>query len=191
MTLKAALATHRFGLGARPGEIETIGSGAEAWLWAQTGPAPLPAIFQHLPSAADILAAAPVLGKVPKEERMTANRKLVQRSLALFSEEVALRYANAFATREGFRERLVRFWSNHFTVSVSANRARGLVGAFEREVIRPHIAGRFEDLLLAATRHPAMLVYLDNAQSIGPNSPAGRKVTSTASTCTSSPTKLA
>ena len=49
-----------------------------------------------------------------------------------------------------------------------------LVGAYEREVIRPHVLGRFEDMVLASARHPAMLLYLDNAQSIGPNSQAGK-----------------
>jgi uncharacterized protein (DUF1800 family) len=62
------------------------------------------------------------------------------------------------------------FWANHFTVSVAKASARGLAGAFEREAIRPHIAGRFETLLKAAVKHGAMLVYLDNVQSAGPNS---------------------
>ncbi|MFY7780867.1 MAG: DUF1800 domain-containing protein, partial [Tagaea sp.] len=52
---------------------------------------------------------------------------------------------------------------------------RGLVGAFEREAIRPHAWGSFADLLSAAIRHPAMLIYLDQAGSVGPNSPAGQR----------------
>ncbi|MDA0261704.1 MAG: DUF1800 domain-containing protein [Proteobacteria bacterium] len=72
------------------------------------------------------------------------------------------------------RERLVMFWSNHFTVSASRPIVAGLVGAFEREAIRPHVTGRFADMLLAVTKHPAMILYLDNGLSIGPNSPAGR-----------------
>jgi len=51
----------------------------------------------------------------------------------------------------------------------------GLVGSFEREAIRPHVTGRFEDMLRAVVRHPAMLLYLDNAESIGPNSRAGQR----------------
>ena len=51
---------------------------------------------------------------------------------------------------------------------------RPIAGAFEREAIRAHVLGRFGDMLLAVESHPAMLIYLDNARSIGPNSPAGR-----------------
>ena len=62
------------------------------------------------------------------------------------------------------------FWANHFTVSLLKGSTRGLVGAFERDAIRPNIAGRFETLLVAATTHPAMLRYLDNTLSAGPHS---------------------
>jgi uncharacterized protein (DUF1800 family) len=90
-----------------------------------------------------------------------------------FADELAARYAHGFTTDRPFAERLVWFWSNHFVVSAQNPRATTLVGAFEREAIRPHIAGKFEDMLLAAAAHPAMLLYLDNAQSIGPRSRAG------------------
>ena len=72
-------------------------------------------------------------------------------------------------------ERLVHFWSNHFAVSVDKLLIVGLAGGFEADAIRPHVLGRFEDLLLAVVRHPAMLLYLDQAQSIGPGSPAGQR----------------
>jgi uncharacterized protein (DUF1800 family) len=74
----------------------------------------------------------------------------------------------------GVVERLVWFWSNHFCVSGRAGKLRAVVGAFEREAIRPHILGRFSDMLLAVESHPAMLVYLDNEKSFGPNSRFGR-----------------
>jgi uncharacterized protein (DUF1800 family) len=74
----------------------------------------------------------------------------------------------------GFNERLVMFWANHFAVSSDKNQiVRLLAGAYEREAIRPYVFGRFEDMLIAAETHPAMLVYLDNQQSTGPNSRAG------------------
>ncbi|MBL8157578.1 MAG: DUF1800 domain-containing protein, partial [Anaerolineae bacterium] len=73
-----------------------------------------------------------------------------------------------------FLERLVWFWSNHFTISVLKQRMIFVAGGYEREAIRPNVLGRFEDLLIATVRHPAMLLYLDNAFSIGPDSPAGR-----------------
>jgi len=76
----------------------------------------------------------------------------------------------------GFPERLAMFWANHFAVAVSKGPGvRVTAGAFEREAIRPHLFGRFEDMLLAVETHPAMLAFLDNAQSIGPDSRAGAR----------------
>lgn len=75
----------------------------------------------------------------------------------------------------GFGERLAQFWANHFSVAVSqGGEVHILAGCFEREAIRPHVFGRFEDMLVAVETHPAMLVFLDNRQSIGPNSPANK-----------------
>jgi uncharacterized protein (DUF1800 family) len=75
------------------------------------------------------------------------------------------------ATDRPFVERLVAFWSNHLCVSTAAKvLVVPLAGSYEREVVRPHVLGRFENMVLASARHPAMLVYLDNFQSIGPGS---------------------
>ena len=93
----------------------------------------------------------------------------------IFSQdELAARLQSAVTATIGFKERLALFWSNHFTVAGVNPRVRIVCGSFEREAIRPHLAGRFEDMLLAAESHPAMLMYLDNAQSFGPTSQAGR-----------------
>jgi uncharacterized protein (DUF1800 family) len=89
----------------------------------------------------------------------------------LYLAEAKARFERALAADTGFAERLVWFWSNHFCVS--ADKVRPIAGAFEREAIRPHVLGRFADMLLAAESHPAMLLYLNNASSIGPNSVAG------------------
>jgi uncharacterized protein (DUF1800 family) len=76
----------------------------------------------------------------------------------------------------GFPERLAMFWANHFAVAVSKGPGvRVTAGAFEREAIRPYLFGRFEDMLQAVETHPAMLAFLDNAQSIGPDSRAGAR----------------
>lgn len=90
-----------------------------------------------------------------------------------FREEAAARIKQALDTRAPLLERLVMFWSNHFSVSAAKGPVRVLAGAFEREAIRPHVLGRFADLLKAVEQHPAMLIYLDNQQSIGPQSKAG------------------
>jgi uncharacterized protein (DUF1800 family) len=91
----------------------------------------------------------------------------------MYRREAEARIDAAVHAEIGFTERLTWFWSNHFCVSVAKNGVRPLAGAYEREAIRPHILGRFADMLLAVETHPAMLIYLDNARSIGPNSPAG------------------
>ena len=90
-----------------------------------------------------------------------------------YREEMFARLNRAVATDTPFLERLVYFWSNHFCVSVTKGPVRALAGSFEREAIRPHVLGHFAGMLKAVEQHPAMLIYLDNAQSIGPNSPAG------------------
>ncbi len=90
-------------------------------------------------------------------------------------EEAKARLAAATSADIGFAERLVWFWSNHFCISASkGGGVAALAGAYEREAIRPHVLGHFGEMLLAVETHPAMLLYLDNARSIGPDSPAGR-----------------
>jgi uncharacterized protein (DUF1800 family) len=89
----------------------------------------------------------------------------------IYLEEAKVRFDAALNAEIGFAERLVWFWSNHFCIS--ADKVRPVAGAFEREAIRPHVLGNFADMLMAVESHPAMLSYLDNARSIGPNSMAG------------------
>jgi uncharacterized protein (DUF1800 family) len=89
----------------------------------------------------------------------------------LFLNEAKARIDAAVGSDIGFAERLVWFWSNHFCIS--ADKIVSMVGPYEREAIRPHVLGRFADMLLAVESHPAMLFYLDNVESLGPNSIAG------------------
>ena len=88
-----------------------------------------------------------------------------------YLKEIKARLDAGLDAEIGFAERLVWFWSNHFCVS--AYTVPNMAGGYEREAIRPHILGRFADMLLAVEGHPAMLVYLNNAMSIGPHSVAG------------------
>jgi uncharacterized protein (DUF1800 family) len=93
-----------------------------------------------------------------------------------YREEVLARVNLALDAETGFTERLVMFWSNHFCVGATkSNMCRIMAGAYEREAIRPHVLGRFEEMLIAAESHPAMLDFLDNRLSIGPGSPAGKR----------------
>jgi uncharacterized protein (DUF1800 family) len=79
------------------------------------------------------------------------------------------------STPDGFAERWALFWANVFTASAVRFHTAIFLESYEQEAIRPHVFGRFEDLALAAEQHPAMLIYLDQAESIGPNSPAGQR----------------
>jgi len=89
--------------------------------------------------------------------------------------EALARLQRAMIAECGFTERLVSFWSNHFCISANKGElARIWAGAFEREAIRPHVFGRFGDMLKAVEQHPAMLFFLDNQQSLGPDSRAGQ-----------------
>jgi len=90
---------------------------------------------------------------------------------SIYLEEARIRTETALGAEIGFVERLVWFWSNHFCIS--ADKIQSMSGAYEREAIRPHVLGRFADMLLAVEGHPAMLLYLDNLASMGPNSIAG------------------
>jgi uncharacterized protein (DUF1800 family) len=92
-----------------------------------------------------------------------------------FRAEALARLQRALMADCGFTERLVAFWSNHFCISAAKGElARIWAGAFEREAIRPHVLGRFSEMLMAVEQHPAMLFFLDNQQSLGPDSRAGQ-----------------
>jgi uncharacterized protein (DUF1800 family) len=93
---------------------------------------------------------------------------------AAYTNEASVRFECAAATDDALLERLVMFWSNHFCVSAIKGAVRALAGAYEREAIRPYVLGRYADMLMAVEHHPAMLIYLDNQVSTGPNSQAGR-----------------
>jgi uncharacterized protein (DUF1800 family) len=173
-TRAAATAANRFGLGARPGELDLADKEPKAWLLGQLkGTAPLPAGV--LRSSGEIMVEFRPRGERPQPAAAEAAiQQAVERGRQVLLREAAARIALSIATPASFRERLVWFWSNHFTVSgLGKARVLPLAGVFEREAIRPRVTGRFRDLLGAVVRHPAMLVYLDNAQSVGPNSPAG------------------
>ena len=170
--LQSAIAAHRFGLG--EADLGIVGGDARGWLAAQIGAADAPrgTGLVDTRQALALVAAereARQLAKNPPPG-MTAEQVVAGHYRDVIVADARSRLATAAATVRPFAERLQWFWSNHFTVSLIKGSARGLVGAFERDAIRPNIAGRFEALLVAATTHPAMLRYLDNSQSAGPHS---------------------
>lgn len=84
--------------------------------------------------------------------------------------QVLARAQSAAQTTRPFAERLVHFWTNHFAVSADKGAVLGVAGTLENEAIRPHIDGRFADLLIAVEQHPAMIGFLDNQYSVGKDS---------------------
>lgn len=108
----------------------------------------------------------------PPDNRAAQIRRGVRQ---FYLDGVAARTAAAVASDTPFVERLAHFWSNHFAVSADKLEVTGLAAAFEFDAIRPHVLGRFHDLLIAVEHHPAMLLYLDQAQSVGPDSPFGQR----------------
>lgn len=177
MTLNAVMAANRFGLGARPGELQRAQGDPRGWLLKQvTGPRELPEEIGRLPSSAEIF-------KIYSERRRELNdaksegeaaKRMVggmrAKLLPFYIAQVAARYRVAVGSDESFRERLVHFWTNHFAVSADKQQVLALAGTLENEAIRPHVAGRFADMLAAVESHPAMILYLDNSRSIGPSS---------------------
>jgi len=174
MRSDAAFRSHRTAEERRRRERESIAA-AHAAQTAPTGqpgsPAPAAAVAMaaaSAPAGAQVvsLAAAkpaPPLPLAPPIEQ------------TIFQAEVQARFARLVDTENAFLERLVLFWSNHFAVSLAkGGPMRVLAGAFEREAIRPHVLGRFADMLVAVEKHPVMLIYLDNQQSIGPASRSGQ-----------------
>jgi uncharacterized protein (DUF1800 family) len=190
----AAIAAHRFGLGEAQLDA-SVGRDAREWLARQIGPAASQVSSlagESVPSAADGLRRHAEFVQLRRQRReaseMTAAPAMTDNAQAsseqqfgdhfrqLVLADTRARLSTAALTDRPFAERLALFWANHFTVSMAKASIRGLVGSFEREAIRPNIAGRFEDLLRAAVTHPAMLRYLDNDQSAGPNSAVVRRL---------------
>ncbi|MBZ9739470.1 MULTISPECIES: DUF1800 family protein [unclassified Mesorhizobium] len=145
---------------------------AKAKAPAATGAAAPISTAPAMPSAA-MKASAPAGSPQAVPAKPTPATPPVEATL--YRAEAQARFDKALRAEVGFVERLVYFWSNHFCVSVAKdNIVRASAGAFEREAIRPFVLGRFADMLIAVERHPAMLFYLDNQQSIGPDSRAGK-----------------
>ncbi|RHW18039.1 DUF1800 domain-containing protein [Sphingomonas gilva] len=183
-----AIARNRFGLGARAGEAAP--RDAKAWLLDQLArfdsrPAPIANAPGRAEAAGEIAEFYRTRRAERRERRMEAAddaspqmeaRRAERRDVRdIYAQSVAARANAALATDTPFVERLVHFWSNHFAISADKLPVAGLAGDFEFSAIRPHVLGRFADMLGAVERHPAMLVFLDQAQSIGPNSRAGTR----------------
>ena len=112
----------------------------------------------------------------PTDPVKTAQQFARRQGRDFYAAMVGARAATALTTEAPFVERLAHFWANHFAVSADKLQVIGLAGLLEFEAIRSHVLGRFSDMLGAVERHPAMLLYLDQATSIGPDSPLAARV---------------
>ncbi len=172
METRSLQAAIRFGLGPRPDQplpADTI-----AWLDGQLdGPdvPPLPAGWPAPPTIADGFRIWEAWDRAGPPRPGEPNAIELN-----FQAEAIAAMALRIDTDRPYRERLVDFWANHFTVSKRAGfGVSTTIGPYMREAIRPHVTGRFEDMLLAVFKQPAMLAYLDQAASVGPNSRYGRR----------------
>jgi uncharacterized protein (DUF1800 family) len=182
----ALIAATRFGFAARAGDLAAIGRDPRGWALAQLGHRPAP-LVGNLPSSTSMVVAEFEMRRDRRQakggerqdnaqrDETGTSREFNERVKAVYLAEIGARIDAAAASDAPLLERLTHFWSNHFTVSILRPAVRGFAAAFEREAIRPNVTGRFVDMALAVARHPAMLLYLDNAISVGPDSMVGER----------------
>lgn len=192
IALNTMIAQNRFGLGARADDGPL--RDPRDWLKAQLEPdTSLPPQLAAIPKTEDAIAQTKAIAQQRKEikkelvaaaaatgtplEMNSKSKPIVPQDQKpqvtlgdLYVDQVAARVAAAVATDAPFRERLVHFWSNHFAISAEKQSVRALAGPFEQEAIRAHLDGSFGAMLMAVAHHPAMILYLDNERSFGPNS---------------------
>lgn len=177
---QARIAFMRFGLGPKPGSRGRIGTGPDAAYQAclaelNAGAAKITddkVVVRSAPPWAPF-NGNPFPATIANCGAVAANRLSGNYNLAILDAEEAARYVKYLQPEVGFLERLVLFWNNHF--SVYNGKARSYVGHMERVAIRQNVLGKFEDMLIAVTRHPAMISYLDNWSSYGPNCNLAKK----------------
>lgn len=156
----ALIAFNRFGLGAKPGGPERIGDDPKAALRREINTANIARIPQ---------------GDLPTYAKACSDSQVdFDTAAANYNKELDARIDKQMSVEIGFVERLVIFWSNHFSMNVNKNEVvLGTIGQWERDVIRANVLGKFSNMLRGTIRHPSMIAYLDNQDSIGPKSRTG------------------
>ncbi|WNC67968.1 DUF1800 domain-containing protein [Thalassotalea nanhaiensis] len=177
----ATIATNRFGLGAKPGEIIQAEKDPKKWLSKQLTPV---TFNQELPSSNELLQKLSEYqairkqnknNKVSEEEDKKAN-KTRQRFIQSSYRKVATdSFVQSINSDNSVAWRLLDFFSNHFSVTANGAVMTAIAATLEREAIADNLFNRFEDMLLAVSKHPAMLIYLNNERSFGPNSKLATK----------------
>jgi len=169
----------RFAFGARPDDIAHVQAvGIRGWLEEQLNPSRLKdtagadALRQYrlaLRSPSDLYADYGPPPPAARADSMVRRREM-EGNRALAGDVMMSALARHIASERQLLEVMTDFWTNHFNVFMAKGADRWLTADFVEHAIRPYALGRFEDLLVATAEHPAMLIYLDNAQSVAPGS---------------------
>ncbi|XPF95181.1 DUF1800 domain-containing protein [Colwellia sp. RE-S-Sl-9] len=190
MSIQAVIATNRFGLGAKPNEHKEVKKDPKAWLINQLNTTPAVSFDDDLPTSDEIAEALTELRLFKKslnKKNANGSASLVSKTdqeklkkLQKYPRNVYLTLSSdtlvqAIQSDNSLNWRLLDFFSNHFSVTAQGQVMTALAPTLEREAIAPHLLGSFEDMLLAVTQHPAMLIYLNNEKSFGPASKLGKK----------------
>ena len=174
---------NRISFGARPGDIEKVQAiGIEKYIQQQLSPASISesqSLKNQLQQFKTLsLTLVQIHNKYEPRRRKKLSpeqrKKLRKQSRQLLQEATQAKLLRAIHSNRQLNEIMVDFWYNHFNIYAGKGNTRLFVGAYERDAIRPHVFGRFRDLLEATARHPAMLLYLDNRLNTAPNSPGAR-----------------
>ena len=178
---RAVHVLNRLAFGARPGDVDKVlDEGVDVWIDRQLHPERIPdrevdtrlqAISTFWMRSADIMEKyyAPVVQarrdrKAGEEIDASEVKMAQQRSRELLEDLIAQRIIRAAESQRQLNEVMVDFWFNHFNVFAGKGIDRYMLTSYERDTIRPRVWGRFEDLLMATAKSPAMLFYLDNAR---------------------------
>ena len=172
---EAVIAVNRFGLGARDNELADARQDPRQWLLQQLRPP------QFDPGLGDTVSALETISSLKAAKRRNRQRETNLEDVnslyvqpfrdRLYRDSLSL----SITTASSFAMRLLDFFSNHFSVSAANQPLAILAPTLEREAIAPNLFGQFADLLIAVEQHPAMLVYLNNEKSVGPNSTLGQR----------------
>ena len=193
------IALNRFGLGARPGEADRVASDPRGWVLDQIthgNPAPIRGVgdtpgrfhaldaWRRAKSEADKAEAAALAAGAPPPPKplppppgpgKPPASPLDHPPGKIFDSDLIQRTDQMAQSDTPVLDRLTAFWSNHFAISGTRDEVLVLAVPYENEAIRPALFGSFRDMLEATATHPAMTLYLDEASSVGPDSPFGQK----------------
>ncbi len=184
-TTEASIACTRFAMGARPGDIQAATNSARDWLKSQMVS---PEFDSSLPSSSQALSLHWNFRKRKKdiESKMQENPGMMSeedfknqlktiRPQKYFSEYIFDGFMRSISAENSLAWRLLDFFSNHFSVSASNGLLTFVAPTLEREAIAPNLFGQYYDMLMAVEMHPAMIIYLNNERSFGPNSKLGSR----------------